>query len=76
MDTLSKSNVIYFSKIKGHQEFLDKIELSQTIKDDVQPKVLLDKRINGPWDKFTTVWRVVFNCSSLIHSKEVNVFKF
>jgi hypothetical protein len=52
--------VVYFSLPEGHSKFLEKLESVQPEPSRGPIKPLVDREITGPWDRYATVWRVVF----------------
>jgi len=58
---LFERRVLYFSTIEGRKKFLEKVDISlgNSARINIKPKVLIDKELKGPWEKYTTVWRLL-----------------
>src|SRR5690606_5914726 len=49
-----EKRTVYFSEVKGHLEFLDRID-SKKSKTNIVPKLIVDNKIKGPWSKYAIV---------------------
>lgn len=52
--------ILHFSRPDGFAQVLDRMETPPTKTIDGLPKVLLDRKVSGPWDRYVTVWRTVY----------------
>ena len=88
LKSLMEKRLIYFSTNEGENLFLNKVNqtLNQRSANDLitykapeqLPRLLIDTRIPGPWDKFGYVWRCLFEPVSLsyLDEKIVDYFYF
>lgn len=51
--------VVYFSMPEGHREFRRRLEQSDPTNYPRKVKPIIDREIEGPWDRYAKVWRVV-----------------
>ncbi len=58
---LQEKRVLYFSSSEGHDTFLSVVENSTRRHTSLDPKLILNKEIPGPWGQYCTVWRCLFD---------------
>ncbi len=72
---LNEQRLLYFASPEGHNKFLERVKISQNLKiTPSMPKKLIDIEIKGPWSKYATVWRTLFEQSSLDYQKNDDKF--
>lgn len=57
--TLIERRALFFSTEAGHELFLERVN-ARCRQPIARPEVLVDKEIPGPWSRYATVWRFVF----------------
>jgi hypothetical protein len=61
LDNLHERRVVYFSHPEGHREFRE--HLGRQARGGIPSgsiKPVIDCALNGPWNRYATVWRVLF----------------
>lgn len=73
-----EKRLVWFSSQDGHDEF-ERI-VSKTLNKKImcrEPKTITDTQIIGPWSKYSTVWRILYQCSNYDYlTEKVDVFFF
>jgi len=54
-----KRRSLFFAREEGHQLFLERLRASPA-RAAVEPKLVFDGPVPGPWDEYVDVWRVVY----------------
>lgn len=53
--------VLFYSLPEGHGEFMERVKASENRKTETRAvKPLLDRKVDGPWNRYATVWRVLY----------------
>ena len=58
-DEISDKRLFYFSTLEGHTLFQEKIISAPRVL-LIEPKLICDKELIGPWNKYTKVWRYLY----------------
>lgn len=78
--TIEERRLLYFSSPPGHNMFLDMARRASRISGDYiqeKPKKLVDKKVKGPWSKYASVHRVLFQTSTSTYlNDDVRFFCF
>ncbi|MFN3455008.1 MAG: hypothetical protein ACK41T_08625 [Pseudobdellovibrio sp.] len=73
---LQEQRLIFFSTKNGYNIFLEKVkESSAKQQQNKTPKLILSKEIIGPWSKYSTIWRSLFETTNQ-NNESVEVFLF
>jgi hypothetical protein len=59
INNFQERRVLYFSLPEGHRKFKERLNASPDIPVPGKVKALVDREVEGPWQKYATVWRVV-----------------
>jgi hypothetical protein len=74
---LEEKRLLYFACTEGRDFFEKKVFDSKNIKClPKKPKLIVDSEIIGPWTKYTTVWRCLFEKNSCDDYISENYFMF
>lgn len=66
----NERRLLHFASRAGHETFLARVASSLKLDAPVAaPRLIIDSRIPGPWDRYTTVWRCLFDAPSKAHQK-------
>ena len=57
---LFERRILYFSRPEAFAQIIEKIENGPDKKCPKKPCALIDCKVTGPWDRYVTVWRVVY----------------
>ncbi len=57
---LFEKRALFYSRPDGFTELIKRMESRPAGKWSTKPKVLIDRKVKGPWDQYVTVWRVVY----------------
>ena len=68
--------IVYFSTRHGLKLFLEKLKNTPKCPPKQKPKVVFDGKIPGPWSKYATVWRVVFEPPTREHLTDTHDYFF
>lgn len=63
LETLANSmerRVVYFSLPEGHRHFRERLSWKQDPAPPCAIEPLVDSRVAGPWNKYATVWRILY----------------
>ena len=64
IDTLAnrfERRVLYFSLPEGHRNFMGRVDTSLGRRmEPREPEKLVDEKVEGPWNLYATVWRVLY----------------
>ena len=63
LDTLSnpmERRILYYSLPEGHQEFLERVNRVISGAKSESPRPIVDEKVDGPWNRYATVWRVLY----------------
>ena len=73
-----EKRLVFFSTSEGHRLFLNKVKASvnEININYTVPKKIIDCEIIGPWSKYTTVWRILFEAKTYFNYKDLNFFNF
>jgi hypothetical protein len=71
---LFESRCLYFSSDQGHRDFRQRMERPKWR--SVEPRIVFDGEIPGPWSDFACVWRVALEPASPDFLDPVNSFFF
>lgn len=65
LESTMEKRLIYFSSVEGEKHFREIILSSFKIKTVLpEPKLVVDSKIPGPWDKYAYLWRCLFTTNS------------
>jgi len=65
-----EQRIMNFSTQAGHEHFLSHLNRSTGLQVTTgSPPPLIDSHLPGPWDKYTTVWRVLFPMPNQIYDE-------
>lgn len=68
---LYERRFLYFSGPEGFNRFLNRARKTSNVVIRLKkPKLLVNEEIKGPWSKYTTVWRTLFQLSSDFYNPE------
>jgi ribosomal protein S12 methylthiotransferase accessory factor YcaO len=60
MNNYAERQILYYSLPQGHRIFQDRLSLRPSSRKGNRTKPIIDCLIPGPWQKYATVWRVLF----------------
>lgn len=73
---LSERRLLYFSTREGHDKVLERIEASsRKTMSKINPQLLVDSQLKGPWSKYAKVWRCLFKENQIL-DESVDNFLF
>ena len=76
IDDIILKRVVYFSTRHGFKLFLEKLKNAPEQPKTAKLKVVFDGKIPGPWSKYATVWRVVFDPPAREHLSDRHDYFF
>ena len=59
--------MFYFSQPGGHREFLQRVAEGGPSRSTAGVEPVFDQELQGPWERYATVWRVIYPVSSREH---------
>lgn len=76
IEDMIEKRIVYFSTPQGYEKFLQRLNYPQ--KKSVPPplKFLFDGKIDGPWNNYAQVWRIVLNPTTRKHLETTPDFFF
>jgi hypothetical protein len=63
MDNYGERQMLYYSIPEGHAAFMERLEGRPFRGGGMQPEKVIDRIIPGPWQKYATVWRVLYQAN-------------
>ncbi len=60
LESKEEQGMIFYAGKSGHAAFISKVNSSPKLIKVDKPHLVCDTQIPGPWDKYTTVWRCLF----------------
>lgn len=76
IDDIILRRMVYFSTRHGFKRFLERLKNTPTCPPKQKPNVIFDGKIPGPWSKYATVWRVVFEPPTRDHLIDTHDYFF
>jgi hypothetical protein len=75
IESIQDARLLYFSTMKGNELFRSKIrEGLSRHGSGKKPKLIFDDEIKGPWSKYATVWRILYEMP--FSSADLEIFYF
>lgn len=73
-----EKRLLWFASFEGFSLFKSKVDFSNKLKSNlINPKLIVNKEIVGPWTKYARVWRCLFeSTASYNRSNKVDQFLF
>lgn len=65
MDFDSEIRLLYFASEDGHKSFEERVNQQVKTLAILEPKLVIDVGVNGPWNKYTSVWRCLYENNTL-----------
>ena len=59
--------LLHFAMPEGTAAFMERLSASKVADGNLKEKPIIDHEIKGPWDKYATVWRVLYPLQSREH---------
>lgn len=56
----SEQRCLHFALGAGREQFDEQVRRSATVRASAQPRLLFDGPVRGPWERYASVWRVLF----------------
>lgn len=76
MHDIILKRVLYFSTTQGFRLFLERLKHAPDKPRSEKAKILYDGKIPGPWSRYATVWRVVFDPPTREHLSDRHDYFF
>ncbi|MEO0794655.1 MAG: hypothetical protein AAFX93_05820 [Verrucomicrobiota bacterium] len=57
---LFEKRILFYSRPDGFIQLLERLETRPIKRYPGSPDIIVDRKVTGPWDRFVTVWRVVY----------------
>jgi hypothetical protein len=70
LNKVTEQRLLYFSTDAGVSMFLERAESNDVVPIFESPRLIVDSEVPGPWSKYATVWRCLFQPLSERHLSE------